>query len=90
MDSLMEGWRARPRCAAYELPEAMEGLGDLSGRSSSFALIPGWRELRHALLEELCARQYVECNEANVRARSELGPERSIDVAYEAFHSPGR
>ena len=83
VNSLMQGWRARPRYAAYELPEAVEGLGDLSGRIWSFVLIPGWRELRHAPLEEVCARQYVECNEAILRDRQMLDPARTLDLAYE-------
>jgi len=83
VNSLMEGWRARPRYASYELPEVLEGLGDLNGRIWSFVLIPGWRELTHAPLEEVCARQYVECNEAIIRAREELDRARMIDVAYE-------
>jgi hypothetical protein len=83
VSSLMQGWRARPRYVSYELPEALEGLGDLSGRTWSFVLIAGWRELRHAPLEEICAHQYVECNEAILRGRRELDPVRVVDVAYE-------
>lgn len=83
VSSLMQGWRARPRYAGYELPQALEGLGELNGHTWSFVLIPGWRELRNASLEEVCARQYVECNEAILRARRELDPARTVDVAYE-------
>lgn len=83
VNSLMQGWRARPRYVSYELPESLEGLGDLSGQTWSFVLIPGWRELRHAPLEEVCARQYVECNGAILSARGELDPARVVDVAYE-------
>lgn len=83
VNALMEGWRARPRFVTYRVPERLEGLGDRSGHEWSFALIPGWRELRHAPLEEICARQYVACNEAILCGRAELGPGRSIDVAYE-------
>jgi hypothetical protein len=83
VNALIEGWRARPRFVTYRLPEPLEGLGDRSGHEWSFALVPGWRELRRAPLEEVCARQYVECNEAVIRARAELDPARTIDVAYE-------
>jgi hypothetical protein len=83
VSSLIEGWRAWPRFVTYRLPEALEGLGDLSGHDWSFPLVPGWRELRRAPLEEICARQYVECNEAMIHARAELDAERTIDVAYE-------
>jgi hypothetical protein len=83
VNSLIEGWRARPRFVSYRLPEPLEGLGELSGHTWSFVLIPGWRELRRAPLEEVCACQYVECNEAIIRSRAELDPARTIDVAYE-------
>jgi hypothetical protein len=58
-------------------------LGELNGHEWSFVLVPGWRELRDASLEEVCARQYVECNEAIHRGRRDLEPARSVDVAYE-------
>lgn len=83
VNSLMGGWRAMPRFVSYRLPEPLEGLGELSGRTWSFALVPGWRDLRHAPLEEVCARQYVECNEAMLAARAELDLHETADVAYE-------
>ena len=83
VSSLMEGWRARPRFVKYRLPETLDGLGPLSGNSWSFVLVPGWRSLRHARLEEICAQQYVACNEAVLAARSTIEPTRWIDVAYE-------
>jgi hypothetical protein len=85
VNSLMEGWRARPRFVTYRLPEPLEGLGPLSGDRWSFALIPGWRELRHSPLEEICARQYVACNEAVLDAREAIPASRWLDVAYEAL-----
>ncbi len=81
--SLLEAWRARPRFVKYRLPEPLEGLGPLSGNQWSFALVPGWRDLRAAPLEEICARQYVACNEAVLEARGALDLSRWIDVAYE-------
>jgi hypothetical protein len=83
VNSLMGGWRAQPRFVSYRLPERLEGLGELSGRAWSFALVPGWRDLRHAPLEEVCARQYVECNEAMLAARAELDLRETADVSYE-------
>ena len=83
VSSLIEGWRARPRFVKYRLPEPLEGLGPLSGPFWSFVLVPGWRELRASPLEEICARQYVACNEAAVEARAGIDPARWIDVAYE-------
>ena len=83
VSSLLEAWRARPRFVKYRLPEPLTGLGPLSGNQWSFALVPGWRELRDAPLEEICAQQYIACNEAVLDARDALAPARWIDVAYE-------
>jgi hypothetical protein len=83
VSSLIEGWRARPRFVKYRLPEPLTGLGDLSGDRWSFVLVPGWRELADAPLEEICARQYVACNTALLEARRTLAPGRWIDLSYE-------
>jgi hypothetical protein len=83
VSSLMEAWRARPRFVKYRLPEPLTGLGPLSGNQWSLVLVPGWRDLREAPLEEVCARQYVACYEAVLEARSRLDSARWIDVAYE-------
>jgi hypothetical protein len=83
VNSLIEGWRARPRFVTHQLPEPLEGLGPLSGTTWSFVLVPGWPELRSAPLEEICARQYVACNEAALAARETLAPERWVELAYE-------
>src|SRR5436190_3091031 len=83
VSSLMDGWRARPRFVTYRLPERLDGLGSLSGDRWSFVLVPGWRELRFSPLEEICARQYVACNEAALAAREAVEPSRWLDVAYE-------
>jgi len=90
VSSLVEAWRARPRFVKYRLPEALDGLGALSGDQWSFTLIPGWRELRHAPLEEICARQYVASNEAVLDARELIDDARWIDVRHEdVVASPG-
>ena len=83
VSSLMEGWRARPRFVTHRLPQRLEGLGPLNGNRWSFVLVPGWRELRFAPLEEICARQYVACNEAALSARETIDRGSWIDVAYE-------
>ena len=83
VSSLMDAWRARPRFVKYRLPEPLTGLGSLSGSQWSFALVPGWRDLRNASLEEICARQYVACNEAVLAARRRMRDERWVDVGYE-------
>ena len=83
VSSLMEGWRARPRFVTYRLPEPLEGIARLGADRWSFVLIPGWRELRRAPLEEICARQYIACNEAALAARDGIDPSSWLDLAYE-------
>jgi hypothetical protein len=83
VNSLIEAWRARPRFVKYRLPERLDGLGEMSGDRWSFALVPGWRELRSAPLEEICARQYVACNEAVLEAREKVDPSRWVEVTHE-------
>lgn len=82
VNSLIEGWRARPRFVKYRLPEPLTGLGPLSGNRWSFVLVPGWRELRDSPLEEICARQYAACNGAVLEAQA-ASAARWIDLAYE-------
>ena len=83
VNSLIEGWRARPRFVTHRLPEPLEAIAPLDGSRWSFALVPGWRELRRASLEEICARQYVDCNEAVLASRAELPAERWLTAKYE-------
>jgi len=83
VSSLMEAWRARPRFVKYRLPEPMTGIEPLDGRDWSLVLVPGWRDLGEARLEEICASQYVACNEAVLDARTSIDPSRWIDTTYE-------
>lgn len=85
VSSLMEAWRARPRFVRYELPEPLNGLGELSGDRWSLVLVPGWRDLRDAPLEEICARQYVACNNAVLEDRAALAGSSWVDVRYETL-----
>ena len=85
VSSLMEAWRARPRFVRYRLPERLNGLGELSGDRWSLVLVPGWRELREASLAEICARQYVACNEAVLDEREALPGSSWVDVRYESL-----
>ena len=83
VNSLMQGWRARPRFVTHRLPEPLTGIAPLDGERWSFVLVPGWRELRDAPLEVICAQQYIACNEAVLAARERIPSERWIDVAYD-------
>ena len=83
VNSLIEGWRARPRFVTHTLPEPLEGVDLPDPHRWSFVLVPGWRELRTAPVEEICARQYVACNEAVLAARERMDGSRWVDIAYE-------
>ncbi len=85
VSSLMEAWRARPRFVRYRLPERLSGLGELSGDRWSLVLVPGWRELREASLAEICARQYVACNDAVLEERAARPESSWVDVRYESL-----
>ena len=85
VSSLMEAWRARPRFVRYRLPERLGGLGELSGDRWSLVLVPGWRELREASLAEICARQYVACNDAVLEERAARPESSWVDVRYESL-----
>jgi hypothetical protein len=82
VSSLMEGWRARPRFVRYRLPKPLTGLDELDGDRWSFVLVPGWKELRAASLEGICAHQYVECNRAVLDARTS-STASWVDLTYE-------
>jgi Sulfotransferase family len=85
VSSLIEGWRARPRFVKYTLPEPLYGIAPLDGSRWSFVLVPGWRELRDAPLEEICARQYLACNRSVLAARQDMDGSRWVDLAYESL-----
>ncbi len=61
--SLMEGWRQPHLFPGYDPPAAVTSPGQTRGRWA-FTLIPGWRHLIDSPLEEICAHQWVVCNQA--------------------------
>ena len=68
--SLMEGWRQEHTFPGYQVPERIAIPGDKRGRWA-FSLIPGWRELISSPLEEVCAWQWIRCNEAVLAHRDQ-------------------
>jgi len=57
-----------------------------SNISSAFTLIPGWRELVASPLEEVCARQWMACNEAVLAfCRNEGSGVPCLRVTYESL-----
>lgn len=61
--SLMEGWRHPHLFPGYRTPVPVTSPG-LTRERWAFTLVPGWRDLVNSPLEEICARQWVACNEA--------------------------
>jgi LPS sulfotransferase NodH len=69
VNSLIEGWRQPHLFPGYQVPEPLHIPGYTRDRWA-FTLIPGWRELASARLEEICASQWVACNEAVMAHRA--------------------
>ena len=72
VNSLLEGWRQPHLFPGYQVPEALQIPGYTRARWA-FTLIPGWRELASRPLEEVCAWQWIRCNEAVLAHRAETG-----------------
>lgn len=87
VNSLIEGWRHPHLFPGYRVPEPLAIPGDRRGRWA-FTLIPGWHELTAAPLEEICAWQWVRCNEAVLAHRAETeGVVPYLTVRYEELVS---
>ena len=83
--SLMEGWRQPHLFPGYRVPETLRIPGDTRGRWA-FTLIPGWRDLVANPLEEVCAWQWIRCNEAVWEHREQTrGQVPYLTVRYEAL-----
>ena len=83
VNSLMEGWRQPHLFPGYRVPERIRIPGDERGRWA-FTLIPGWRELADRPLEEVCAWQWIRCNEAVIEHREQTaGRVPYLTVRYE-------
>lgn len=61
--SLIDGWMRPDLFRGYRIPDRLE-VPNVPADRWAFTLIPGWRELRRAPLEEICARQWIACNQA--------------------------
>ena len=83
VSSLMEGWREPHLFPGYRVPREVRIPGDTRGRWA-FTLIPGWKTLLDRPLEEVCARQWIACNEA-VLAHEARGRVPYLRVRYEAL-----
>lgn len=62
VSSLMEGWRHPHLFSGYQVPVRVAVPG-LERDRWAFTLIPGWQALVDRPLAEVCARQWVDCNQ---------------------------
>jgi len=81
VNSLMEGWMQPYLFPGYPVPERLHIPG-YSRERWAFTLIPGWRELAARPLEEVCAWQWIRCNEA-VLAHRDSGQAPYLTIRYE-------
>ncbi|MCA9936787.1 MAG: sulfotransferase [Anaerolineales bacterium] len=63
INSLLNGWREPHLFPGYPVPDPLHIPGYQRPRWA-FSLIPGWRDLVDRPLAEICARQWIACNEA--------------------------
>ncbi len=82
--SLLEGWRQPHLFPGYRTPVPVTSPGQTRGRWA-FTLIPGWRELVDSPLEEICARQWVACNQAVLDYAASPGALPVLRMSYEAL-----
>ncbi len=83
VNSLMEGWKQPHLFPGYHVPETLTIPGYARDRWA-FTLIPGWRDLVDRPLEEVCAWQWIRCNEAVLEHRGRSANEVPyLTVRYE-------
>lgn len=83
INSLIEGWQQPHLFPGYNVPEPLN-IPNYRRERWAFTLIPGWRDLTAALLEEICAWQWIRCNEAVLAHRSATeGQVPYLTVRYE-------
>jgi hypothetical protein len=83
VNSLLEGWRQPYLFPGYQVPQPLHIPG-YSRERWAFTLIPGWRELASSPLEEVCAWQWIRCNEAVLAHRDGTrGRVPYLQVRYE-------
>ena len=82
-NSLIEGWKQPHTFPGYHVPEPLNIPGYQRDRWA-FTLIPGWRDLATASLEEICAWQWIRCNEAVLaHCRATEGEVPYLTIRYE-------
>jgi len=91
INSLIEGWRQPYTFPGYQVPSEVNIPGDTRGRWA-FTLIPGWQSLCDRPLEEVCAWQWVRCNQAVLDFLDQTqGSVPHLMVRYEdLIYTPGK
>ncbi len=82
VNSLIEGWKQPHLFPGYQTPERLNIPGYTRGRWA-FSLIPGWQELTASSLEEICAWQWIRCNEAVLAHRESQAQVPYLSIRYE-------
>lgn len=83
VNSLIEGWMQPHLFPGYRVP-AQLSIPGYSRDRWAFTLIPGWRDLVARPLEEICAWQWIRCNEAVLAHREGTkGKVPYLTVQYE-------
>lgn len=84
LNSMIEGWALPDRFGAWarELPDEVAVDGGRYTRWC-FYLAEGWREYRHAPVEEVCAFQYKAIHEAILAARDGIPAAQWTEIFYE-------
>jgi hypothetical protein len=70
VNSLLEGWKQPHLFRGYQVPARLD-IPSYNRDRWAFSLIPGWRELTASPLEEICAWQWIRCNEAVLAHREQ-------------------
>jgi hypothetical protein len=89
ISSMMDGWREGRTDGSFGLNQffgpAPEDIAINHGefREWHFFLPPGWRDYRHAALEEVCAYQWITANQLALDAGERLAADRWIRIRYE-------
>lgn len=89
VSSMMDGWRMGRTDGRFELTQFFGPFPEevaINGgefREWCFFLPPGWRGYNRALLEEVCAYQWLTANRLALAAKAQIPPEQWIHLRYE-------
>ena len=81
ISSLIRGWREQ-KVSGWVVPGPFQVQG-MPERRWFYLLVPGWRELDGRTVEEVCARQFVACDDAIQAFTTDLPAGRWTELHYE-------